>query len=285
VSETLSPTPAIPVPSATGPVAGTTPPEVGSTSQAPAPAADSPPVSSETAPGSDAPVESTPAPSVLGTAKTPDATAKPVATETPAVEDETPPAPETPPAELPLPTYEAFTVPEGVTLQDDKIGEFQKLLGTFEHRLAQTPAEAHAAMQQMGQQLLDLYVAETQEAQQRNARLQHETWTRTREQWVSEFREDPDIGGARQDQTVARAGALLELYGQRIGPEREAKLRAVMDMTGAGDNPEVLRFMNWAADFAVEKPRMIAAVGPRGPQPVSRAQRLYRNSLPSNGAA
>jgi hypothetical protein len=248
---------------------------------APAPAADS--LSPDAAPGPASPA------SVLGTAKAADATEEPTAPEAAATEAEAPP-PETPPPEAPpepvtLPAYEPFTAPEGVTLDPEQVGRFTGLLGEYEQKLAADPTAAHAATQELGQKIVDLYIAEQQESAQRHARLMAENWTRTREAWVSEFREDPDIGGARQDQTVAKAGAMLELYGQRVGPEREAALRSVMDLTGAGDNPEVLRFMNWAADFAIERPRMIAARGPTGPQPVGRAARLYRNSIPTNGAA
>ncbi len=95
----------------------------------------------------------------------------------------------------------------------------------------------------------------------------------------------PDIGGARQDETLARAGAMLELYGQREGLQHEAELRSLFDLTGSGDHRAMLRFMNWAAGNWIERPRMVAATGIRGPQPMSRSQRLYRNSIPTNGAA
>ncbi len=279
MSETVSPTPATLDAPAPNPVAGTTPPEQTPSPAVSAPAADSPPDLSPD------PASTKPATSLLGTAAPkPDGEATEPAAAAPDGEAPAPPA-EAPAEPLPLPAYEPFTIPEGVQLNDDQVAEFQKLLGSTENRLAQTPAEAHAAMQEMGQQLLDLYIKDTQEAAQRHARLNAETWTRTREGWVSDFREDPDIGGARQDQTLARAGAMLELYGQRIGPQHEAELRSLFDLTGAGDHAAMLRFMNWAADYAIERPRMVAATGIRGPQPMSRSQRLYRNSIPTNGAA
>jgi len=77
-----------------------------------------------------------------------------------------------------------------------------------------------------------------------------------------EFREDPDIGGNRADTSLARMGGLLELYGQTAGGERLSKLRDVLTFTGAGDNPEVLRFVNYVASRLVETSRPVAAVGP-----------------------
>lgn len=279
MSETLaapvSETPTTPSVDAPGPVVGTTSPEPAAPSTASVPAADSP--APETAPPTEAPSDKPPS-SLLSEAKSeetkPAEEAKP---EEPKAEAE-PAKPETP-----LPTYEAFKIPEGITVDDAQMGAFTGILGELENKLAADPASAHAVMQEMGQRMLDLYATETAEAAQRMSRLQHDTWVRTREGWVSDFRADPEIGGNRQNTTIQRCGALLELYGRSVGADREGALRDVFSMTGSGDHPEVLRFMNWLADYAVEKPRVVAALAPRAPQPGTRAERLYRNSLP--GAA
>ena len=246
---------------------GTTPPVAGAEA-VPAPAADFP---------------ATPS-SVLSEARPEAPAAEPVAAEpvaAPAPEGEAPPpAPEA----LPLPTYEAFTVPEGIQINDDQLKSFTTILGETQNRLVSNPAEAQQAIQEMGQKMLELYAKETAEAGQRFSRLQHDNFMRTRESWVSEFRDDPQIGGNRSETTVERCGAMLTLYEQRVGADKAAKLREVLTMTGAGDNPEVLRFVNWAAGYAVEKPRIVAAIGTRAPQAGSKASRLYRNSI-GNGAA
>ncbi len=182
----------------------------------------------------------------------------------------------------PPPTYDAFSVPDGVTLTTDQLGSVTGILGETESRISTDPLQAHAAMQEMGQKFVDLYVAESRAAAERYTRFQADNWNRTIEGWRGEFREDPDIGGNRADTSLARMGGLLEMYGQSAGGERLSKLRDVLTFTGAGDNPDMLRFVNWAASRLVETSRPVAAVGPRAPVVTSRAQRLYRNS---SGAA
>lgn len=250
---------------APGPVAGT--PAAGTVApEAPAPAADSSPAS-EAAP---AKTEAPGGGDTLLTQAQPEA-----APEQPAEPEK--------PVERPIPTYDAFATPEGVKLGDEQVGKFSGLLGEYENKLAADPTAAHAMMQELGQKLVDFYLAESQEANQRYAKFQNDTWTQTRQGWVKQFREDPDIGGSRQDTTLRRCGDMLALYGREAGAEKEAALRDVFTLTGAGDHPELLRFINWAANRAVEDSRIVAAP----PRPLSagatRANRLYRNSI-SGGA-
>lgn len=282
MSETTSPTPAAAEP---GPTAGTSagaPTDIVAT-----PAASSPePVVTETAPVVEAPVVEpvveTPvaptteerAPSLLSEAKAEDPAKPEVKAEDPKpVEAKVEPA-----KPLPAPTYEKFTLPEGVTVTEEKIGSFTGILGEYENKIAADPTQAHSVVQDLGQKLVDFYVGEMKEGAERNARLQRETWDRTIEGWRGEFRDDPDIGGNRSDTSLSRMGALLEMYGQKAGTERLSKLRDVFTATGAGDNPEVLRFVHWAASRLVETPRPVAAITPRAPVITSRAQRLYRNT-------
>ena len=224
-----------------------------------------------------------PAPSLLSTAKPAEAdqpTGQP-----PEAEAAQPPG-EAPPAEpLPLPTYEAFALPEGVQLDQERQSAFTAILGETENKIVSTPAEAHALVQEMGQRLVNLYLEEAQATSERVAQQQQQVWSQTREQWVSEFKDDPEIGGNRRDTTLARCGAMVELYGRSVGPQQEQALRDAMTLTGAGDHPELLRFINWAAGYAVENSRMVAAPAMPQPIPMSRAQRMYRNSIPMNGAA
>lgn len=193
-------------------------------------------------------------------------------------------APEQPAADAkPLPTYEPFKLPDGVQFDDERVGEFNGVLGEFENRIAGDPAQAHTIMQEMGQRMVDLYVREITELRERSARLQHEHWERTRQDWASQFREDADLGRNQQQTTLARCGAMLDRYGSVMGKEREQAVRDVLTMTGAGDHPEIIRLLHWASTFAVEQPRPVAAPVPIKPIPMTRSARLYRNSL--GGAA
>lgn len=188
------------------------------------------------------------------------------------------PAEVKPPEPLPPPVYEKFAVPDGVKFDGEKLEAFTGILGEYENRIVTDPVQAHAAMQEMGQKMVDLYAAEVKDQVERSARLQRDVWDRTIESWRGEFREDPELGGNRAETSLSRMAGLLEMYGQSGGPDRLGKLRDVLTFTGAGDHPEVLRFVNWAASKLVETSKPVAAVGSRAPVQLTRSQRLYRNS-------
>ncbi len=286
MSETISTPIETPVAAEPGPTTGTS---VG-VAETTAPAASSPEPASETVVAESAPVVEAPvetaaetttedrAPSLLSEAK-PDEPAKPetkpaeTKAEEPKAETVAEPAKPSAP-----PKYESFALPDGVTIADEKMGAYTGILGEYENKIIADPAQAHAMVQEMGQKLVDFYVGEMRDNAERTARMQRDTWDRTIETWRGEFRDDPEIGGNRTDTSLARMGGLLEMYGQKAGSDRLSKLRDVFTTTGAGDNPEVLRFVNWAASRLVETPRPVAAITPRAPVVTSRAQRLYRNT-------
>ena len=249
-----------------GPAIGATPPEAGG---------DAAPAVSSTPEPAAAPAE----PSILSAAA-PEVKAEEPAAE-PAAE-----APKEPAAPLAAPTYEPFTLPEGVTLDAEKVTGFTGLLGEFENKIAADPAQAHTAFQELGQKLVELHTAEVRDAANRYTQLQTAAWDQTRETWRSEFRNDPDLGRNRQQTTLTRMGALMDLYGQSAGPDRLNALRDVMTNTGAGDNLETLRFVNWMAQRLTETSRVVVPMMPRAPQPAgTKAERLYKNSSSLNGAA
>lgn len=275
MSETITAPIETPVAAEPGPTTGTS---VGA-AETTAPAASSPePVVTET------PVVETPAEPVTETVteeRAPSLLSDAKAEEKPAEAKAEEPKTETvvePAKPLAPPTYDTFALPDGVTVADEKMGAYTGILGEYENKIITDPTQAHAMVQEMGQKLVDFYVGEIRENAERTARLQRETWDRTIETWRGEFRDDPDIGGNRSDTSLARMAELLKMYGQKAGSDRVSKLRDVFTATGAGDNPEVLRFVHWAASKLVEMPRPVAAITPRAPVVTSRAQRLYRNT-------
>ena len=278
---TIISTPGAPEP---GPASGTTP-AVGSESAAPAAfSADATIESTVTPDASPAAAVETPTdakPTSLLSELTGEKPAEPAA-------ETKPDAPDSVKADAPAepaapPTYESFTLPEGVTLQDEKIGAFTGILGEFEQRIAADPTQAHAAAQEMGQKLINLYVAEAQAHAQQVAKANTDAWNAMRENWLQEYRDDPAIGRNRQETSRLRMGALLDSYSSSEGADRRAKLGEALAITGAGDNPEVLRFVHWAATRLTETARPIPATLPRSPVVTTRAQRMYRNS--ASGAA
>lgn len=181
--------------------------------------------------------------------------------EEPKAKPEEPKAEEKPeekkPEEIKPPVFDKFKFPDGVTVDEARVTAFNGLLGDAETRIATDPAQAHLVMQELGQKLADFHVQEMANAAEAAARLSREHWDRTREGWVSDFKADSELGKNRADTTLGMIGSLIDMYGTHAGAEPVTKLRDVFTMTGAGDNPEVLRFMHWAATRLVETRRIV----------------------------
>lgn len=198
------------------------------------------------------------------------------------VKAEEAPAPEEPAKPEPLapPTYDAFTLPEGVTLAEDKITAFTGLMGETEQKIHADPTTMHTAMQEFGQKAVNLYLDEVKEATERSARLQRETWDRTLNEWQQQFRDDPEIGKNRQDTTIQRIGGLLNFYEKHAGADATNKVRQAFALTGAGNHPEVLRWAHWMASRLTETSRVVPITPRAAPDKskLSPAQRLYKTS-------
>lgn len=227
---------------------------------APAPVAVSPASAAESAPAQSAPVTEAPKPAstILGTEppkkeEAPKADApKPVEENKPAEGDkpaEQPQAEDSQSAEpASLPTYERFTLPEGIQIDEKKLGEFTKELGEFQNSTKADQVE----MQRFGQKLMDRYVAETQETIKRIDDYYKTTWEKTKNEMREQFVKDPELGGNRQETTAATVQNFVSEFGgneQQIGD-----LRKYMD-TGVGNKVELIRLMNNAAN-AVNNLRM-----------------------------
>lgn len=128
-----------------------------------------------------------------------------------------------------LPTYEAFTLPEGVSLEAKQLGDFTGMLAQFE---ADTKAP-HELVQEFGQKAVDFYVNE----EKRKAALQMETWNSTRRGWVDQIRQDPVLGRNRFD-TVMRDAALVR---DKFSTPRFIE---AINFTGMGDHPGMMDFMH-----------------------------------------
>lgn len=116
--------------------------------------------------------------------------------------------------------YEDFIVPEGVELDKALMEEFVPI------------AKEANLTQEQAQKLADIYTKKMQAS----AEGQQEAWTEIRKGWVSEFKADKEIGGARVDETVTTAKHAMKEFGS---PE----LTEALNMSGLGDHPAVIRFM------------------------------------------
>jgi hypothetical protein len=226
---------------------------------APASAAESTPAPTVEAP---APAEAAPAPtSILGDALAPVAPVEQPAPDAALIvegQSDTP---------APPPTYEPFTVPEGQTLQPERIGEFTNLLSEFE---TNTKAD-HAAVQVFGQQLIDRHVAEVQRAVMDVHKANMTAWDAQKTAWKDQFIADPELGGNRMQTTVDAAIGFIRTHG---GTEaQQAEFQSLMNESGLGNHPVMIRLLA-KAGAAMSEGRPLAATTPAA-APKSKTQKLY----------
>jgi hypothetical protein len=74
------------------------------------------------------------------------------------------------------------------------------------------------------------------EAQTRNGESQAQTWAKMTQDWVDQAKADPEIGGGKWDTTVQTASGIVKRYGNDA-------FRDYLNASGAGNHPEMIRFM------------------------------------------
>ena len=136
---------------------------------------------------------------------------------------------------------------------------------------ASAPAAAEASSDQQGQQT-DPFAQRLHE----HEASQRQQWQEQVNQWRKQATDDPQIGGANLPTTVARAQLALDRFdeGKRIGQ--------LLEQTGYGNNPDVLRFFNRLADALMEDGLVQGQTGGAMP-PLE--ERMYAGWSSRNGRA
>ena len=167
----------------------------------------------------------------------------------------------------PLPTFEPWKFPEGVQVDETRVGEFNKELAEFA-RDAKVEAKL---VQGLGQKLIERHVSEIQSVAKTVAEAYNKVWTDQTKSWYEQFVKDPEIGGNRQETTTAAAREFIRKHGGT--DEQQAEIRTLMQQTGIGNHPAVIRlFAKANANLAEGKP-VIASKPPSAPQ--SMKQKFY----------
>lgn len=126
-------------------------------------------------------------------------------------------------------TAESIKLPEGFETNDEVTGKFLGILNN-----AELDPKGRA------QQLIDLQAEVMKAASERG----HELWRETQDKWANEVKADPELGGDKLGPKLAGVTKLIDAYGSN-------ELRDVLDLTGAGNNIHVVRFLSKIADQLV----------------------------------
>lgn len=146
----------------------------------------------------------------------------------------------------PLPTYEAFTLPEGFQIDEKELGELTKTLGEFE---IETKAD-HAKVQGLAQRLIDKHTAIVTDTLQRVHDYNTGVWDKQSSDWKEAFEKDPELGGNRRDTTLKSANALIDAYGGNEAQRKE--FRSLLKDTRIGNAPALLRLLAKAGQELAE---------------------------------
>jgi hypothetical protein len=137
----------------------------------------------------------------------------------------------------PPPTYDPFTLPEGIQLEAEKVTEFTGLLAELE----QSGKADHTAVQAFGQKAVEFYVKEVKKALEDTNKQQIAVWEKTRNDWKESFLKDPEIGGNRFQTTVDSALNFIRTHGGTA--EQQTEFRNLMETSGLGNHPAMIRLL------------------------------------------
>ena len=115
--------------------------------------------------------------------------------------------------------YEDFTLPEGMEMDQEVLGEFKTL------------AKELNIPQAKAQQLIDF---QTQLANKQAEQYQSAV-TKQAQDWAAEIKNDPDVGGENYDKSVASAIKVIQSFG-------DPALTELLNQSGLGNHPALFKF-------------------------------------------
>lgn len=122
-------------------------------------------------------------------------------------------------------SYEDFTLPEGVEINEADMGEFHEI------------AKDANLTQDQAQKLVDFQSKRAEATAEAFKQSMLDAHQKQNEDWVSELKSDKDFGGDNLDKNVGLAVKVTNKFGS---PE----LKAILDSSGMGNNPELIKMFN-----------------------------------------
>ncbi len=115
--------------------------------------------------------------------------------------------------------YEDFSLPEGMEMDADVLGEFKNL------------AKELNIPQAKAQQLIDFQTQlATKQAEQYQAAV-----TKQAQDWAASIKSDPEVGGENYDKSVASAIKVIQSFG-------DPALTELLNTSGLGNHPALFKF-------------------------------------------
>lgn len=141
-------------------------------------------------------------------------------------------------------TYADFTLPEGRTLTKESLADASKLFKEL------------GLTQDQAQKALGFHLAEVAKLEG-GAKTTYDTMNTN---WRNEVIKDTTIGNGTDGLSKEAAENIGRLK-DSLGPELRGKFETAMNLTGAGNHPDIIRALNGLAKFVVEG-KHVAGNGP-----------------------
>lgn len=123
--------------------------------------------------------------------------------------------------------YEDFKIPEGMVVVPEMMEKTRKVFKDL--NLSQEQAQA----------LIDLNVENARAVAQAGEQMAYSKFEETRNSWVKLIQNDPEVGRGKFDESQAHVAKARKFFG---GKDESALIEA-LDVTGAGDNPAIYKFL------------------------------------------
>ena len=168
--------------------------------------------------------------------------------------DQAAPVTETPEVVGAPETYEAFTLPEDMQLDESIMGEFSQLA-----KDANLPQDKAQSLVELGAKMAKGFESA---AQQSLADL--------KESFSNNISKKTELGGEQLDANKAIAQRAIDAYGSD-------ELKAMLSESGLGNHPELVRFFHAVGQTVSEDTLVEGGANTEG-QPKSLAERMYGNT-------
>lgn len=155
-------------------------------------------------------------------------------------------------------TADSIKLPEGFTAHEPTLGAF-----------IETMNDTTLSREALAQKLVDIQVGMMQEASEAGAKA----WNDLQDTWKQEAEKLPDFGGPKLQPTLNSISRLISEFGGDAAAQ--TGLREAMDLTGAGNHPQVIAFLGRIANKLVKEGSPVTGSPQAGREAQSVAQRLF----------
>jgi hypothetical protein len=121
--------------------------------------------------------------------------------------------------------------------------------------------------------LVEFLATKKSELESAATQRQYDVWDSTQKEWQDKVMADPKIGGDKWAETSAQLGGLIDEFGKDI-----PTLRQTLTFTGAGNHPDVVKFLYNVSEALKEGGIVMANKNAGTGKKPSKAARLYDNT-------